>query len=341
MNLARRGFTYLLPLLLFAGQSTADIDAAQKMHADYTKAMRAVEDSVAQNDLESAAQESQQARAHAAKALDLFKAANVLEIGGPQALEAYAEILAGQGDHDLAAQAIEAALAQSPGAPRLWRQYGDYLGTLGASRRKDAFDSLQKSLDLDNSSPEAARCYYRLGDLYHRESLPEFAEEAYTAALKLDPEHTLARIGLAALDARKGNILEASNAIDALGPGARQYDVQTRVLLRKALADFDAARRVFPDTAENHAAYARLLYRAARFANALAALGRATFLAPDDHQSWTFLGQIQNQLGNQEAALNAFEKSLEINPDQPGLRQSVENFRAQGPDPQPEQADAL
>ena len=262
-------------------------------------------------------------------AKDLFDANNIHAARDPKILEAHADTLVALGDHDLAAKAYQRLLHDQQDNPRLWEKLGTSLAQIGQSTRPEAVTALRKSLDLDPASPQAADTWYTLGDLYHRASRYEFANEAYTQALDIAPQHLLAHLGAAALKTRDGNVAGASQEINALGPAARQHDALIRVLLRKALDDFDHFRQSFPDTPENHLAYAKLLYRASRPTDAIFAAKRVTKLNPQDDKTWYFLGQMQAQIGNNPQAIQAYEKSLAANPNQPQLKQALQQFKQQ------------
>ena len=256
-----------------------------------------------------------------------YEAAGANASDDPEILHRYAAALRALGHHDLAAGVLTRAVRLAPGEAVLWMHLGADLAESGPGVREEAFQALHKSLQLDAQSSAAAQTHYLLGDLFHREGLFDFAREHQESALRLDPEHVPARIALAALRIRGGEVLEGSRELDALGRRAQPYDAETRVLLREALAGFDAARRVFPDTPEHHAAYARALYRAARFPDAILAARRATTLNPDDFDTWNFIAAVQGQLGNLAQARDAYGKSLEANPEQPQVRAILEEMK--------------
>ena len=133
--------------------------------------------------------------------------------------------------------------------------------------------------------------------------------------------------------ARNGKIIEASTLLDGLGAKAAPYDVQTRLLLRQALYDFDRYSKSMEETVEFHRAYGRLLYRAGRLPDALIVIQRAIVLDGQDTELHNFLAQMFMQLGNQEGVITTLKKSLEINPDQPNVAQQLQNLEASAPPP--------
>lgn len=262
-------------------------------------------------------------------ALDLYREAGADKSADPALLGEYAGVLEETGYFDLAAETwdrmagVDAgnAAAHHAAAGRNWVQSGDY----GAQR---AYDALQKALDGGVSGAKAADASYWLGHLRHREGLYDGARQAYAEALKAQPDLTRALIGLAVLDARDGKVAEASAALDKLGQAAQPHDIETRVLLKKALYDFESARGTFADEPALNAAYAKLLYRAGRLPDAALAARRATDQNPQDVDTLNFLGAILLQTGSTDQARQVYEKSLAAKPDQPQVEKMLSQLKA-------------
>lgn len=233
--------------------------------------------------------------------------------------EAYIAVLSALGYHDRAAEGHEILAAQYPERGDLWRAAGAAWMSTGPAACDKAFAALGNALALDEDDVEARAMLARL---LHREGLYEQAERQYAQVLQRDPGHIPAQLGMAALIARTGAVVESSARIDALGAKAQAYDVETRLMLRKALFDFERRGGWIDDEGENHAAYARLLYRAGRITDAVLAARRATALTPDDYATWNFFAAMQLQLGNIEQAERAYAQSLEANPDQPQIAEA-------------------
>ena len=191
---------------------------------------------------------------------------------------------------------------------------------------------LAKSLERDPNSEGAADAWFLKGRIEHRAGQYEDAAQSYDEAVKRKPGHVQSLIGKAALDARNGRIVEASAALDAVGKAAQPFDVDTRMLLRKALADFQADGGKMPDEAAAQAAHAKLLYRAARIPDAVAAARRAVELKPDDVDTLNFLGAMLMQAGQNDQAKDAYAKSLAVKPDQPNVQETLKKLGGQ-PEP--------
>lgn len=312
-----------------AGASNADLVPVRIKIKDYHTEKAAADAATGQNRADEAMEHMTKARAALREAVILCEQAGAQTSSDLEVLTQYAEALQLNGDYDLAAETLQRALKSSPNAAVLWMKLGENQMNIGPAWREKAFVSLKKAIDLDGASPEAAQAWSLLGDLYWHEALPDIAREHYAQAQKLAPEEVWAKIALAALDIREGRVLEGSKAIDDLGKKAQSYDVETRERLREALTSFSNTRRSFQDTAENHAAYARLLYRAARFPEAVLALQRATQLNPADTATWNFAASLYAQLGNLSKAKDACQKSLEADPNQPDTRDMLNKIEAE------------
>ena len=241
----------------------------------------------------------------------------VIEKEGRTADAEYRDVLKALGYHDLLAEKLEQRLGNNESGcaadPAAWRSLGEAWMLAGPCGRERSFDAFKKALEL---KPEDGETLVLMAQLFHREGLYEQAAAAYDKALAADSGNIRAALGKAVLLARGGAIAESSRAIDALGMAAQPYDVSTRIMLRKALEDFERRGGWFGDTPENHAAYARLLYRAGRLPDALIAARRAVELAPGDTSAWNFIAAMQLQMGNLEQARQAYDKSLEADPNQ-------------------------
>jgi Flp pilus assembly protein TadD len=233
--------------------------------------------------------------------------------------DAYLEILRALGYFDLLAQQYERLTAVAPEDAALWRALGEAWMQAGPVGVAPAFNALKQAVALDDNEVEARSL---LAHLLHREGLYDQAQSLYEEILLQNPSHVRAQLGRAVLWARSGKIQEASDTMDRLGASAQEYDVETRLMLRKALHDFEGRGGWFEDLPANHAAYARLLYRAGRIMDAMLAAHRAVALAAADYSTWNFIGAMQLQLGNLEQARHAYDKSLEANADQPAVQES-------------------
>lgn len=300
-----------------------ELQRAREAFGTYQKESAAKDAALAQRD---AAQID--AHASAARKALLDAQAAYESLGAPQRGEAdilfeYANVTRILGYHDRAAEAMETQVARDPKDAKAWALLGASAIECGPKRAPRGLEALRKSIALDGASKDSAVAYLGLGKLYQEQGLYDLATEALTKATANDPANAEAVIRLAALNARAGKILEAETAIDGLGKSAYAHDALTRVLLRESLATFEGDGRYFDDKAENHAAYAKLLYRAARTPEAILAAGRATRLNPKDTATYNFMGSLFTQIGNAEGARTAYQKSLDADSNQPNIAEAL------------------
>lgn len=323
----------LVPCLLATPYSGADMLPEAKARFDrYLAGMENTRAALAKGNGEEALKLEKTARTELALAIEVYEKAGIATANDVQMLQDYAALRNLAGDYDLAAEALERVLKQRPEDAALLAVYGENLARVGPGRRQDAFDAFRKALDLQPAPELEAHIQRELGALYRDEGLSEFARECFERAHGLDPADVRTRLTLAALKAEQGEMAAAWNDLHAIAPADLQpHDVELRTLMRLALDDFDRYRRTFPENAENEAAYARLLYQAARVPEAVMAANRAVRLDPADAETWKFLGDVQYQLGNAPQARKAYEKSLENNPDQPAVRQRLDRLPQAAP----------
>lgn len=244
-------------------------------------------------------------------------------------LKTYIDVLRALGYYDLAAEALERLVQLAPQDATAWALLGDSALQSGPKHEARGLEALRKSLALDAASPASSVAHLALGKLYYQQGLYVFAEEALAKAVTVDPANVEATIRLAALRVRAGKILDAGGALDALDKAAKPYDALTRVLLRENIAAFENDGRYFEDTPELHEAYGKLLYRAARLPEALLASARAVTQRPGDTKLLNFIGSMYLQVGNVDAARQAYEKSLAADANQPMVKEVLDKLAAQ------------
>lgn len=73
---------------------------------------------------------------------------------------------------------------------------------------------------------------------------------------------------------------------------------------------------------------AKVLLDQGRYADALVRLERVRRIEPDNHVVWRNLGVAYEGLNQNAKALEAFERSLRLNPAQPDVKEKVGSLRA-------------
>lgn len=257
------------------------------------------------------------------KARKLFEEAGGIELRDAEALADFAGVLHSLNDSDLAADALRKAVRLEPDNPALWLALGRGLLSPLYRRPAEAEDALKHAARIGAGDAVEGEARAVLGRLYWDKGLSDFAEREWRRTLEVAPENTLARTGMAAVLVRRGEMVAASERVEEVvqeSPGALMLAGE---LLRKGVADFERSGLWFEDTAKAHFAYASLLLRAGRYAESIGPLRRTVKLDPENHVAWNMIGSISAQLGRVEQAREAFERSLELNPDQERTREAL------------------
>ncbi len=313
--------------LLYALSATATVEEAQQHLASYRAVLTELQDALNRQDAaayEALREKSLTALAEARKA---FEAAGAGNSADPAVVFSYAEVVKLEGDDDLGAEIARSALDKGVESPALWRIYGEMCLATGPAQYAVGVEALQKSTALDGTSPESADAWFALGRYYLEREMPDPAGKAFASALAANPAHVPAQLGKAAVLIQAGDIAGAGAIVDTVGRAAQPYDVPLRSMVRAALFDYELTRRSFDDTAENHYAFSRLMYIAARFPEAVLAAKRAGHLAPDRVDILNFQSAIQIQIGDYAGAIKACEASLRAKADQPQIQQTLEQLK--------------
>ncbi|TMA27045.1 MAG: tetratricopeptide repeat protein [Deltaproteobacteria bacterium] len=182
---------------------------------------------------------------------------------------------------------------------------------------------------------------YLLGrQFYHRNNVEDFrrAKQAFEKAVTLDPDYAPAWAGLAlatfwvadsaesvaAIAAGQDRAVAAAEKAIALAPElpdgylARGFvRVPIQWDFEGSRADLERALRLKPDDPDALHNYANLICRAlGRFPEGIAAARRATELDPLNARFWVTLGALLSLSGQLDLAREAYNRSLEISPNQ-------------------------
>jgi len=322
----------------------ASVQRAREAVADYGKELEAQQAAMGQGLFNEADTRGAAAQAALQRARLAYEAAGAPGRAASDVLFEYADVARLLGYDDLAGEAMEVVVAREPDNARAWGVLGASKIACGPKQEPRGLEALLKSLALDGASEGSVVVRVALGKLYYGQGLYDFAREQLAQAVATVPGDAEAVIRLAALQVRAGEIREASDALTALGLAAQPHDALARVLLRECLDTFERDGGIFEDTAENHIAFAKLLYRAARIPEALLAVSRAVALNPGDTESLNFAGSMYTQMGNADGARQAYEKSLAVNPEQPVIQEMLKQLpppaAASAPTPAPAPAPA-
>jgi tetratricopeptide (TPR) repeat protein len=308
------------------------LEQAREKTAEAQKEQRAVGQAMSQGNRESAEQYQEDSNRHFRQAEDLYRQHLAESPRDVEALVEYADFLGLRGDADLAVETLRQATVIESESPRTLLALGKHLSTLGGKHCGEAERTLRRVTVLEPDSDNAAVAWGILGTHYWGLHLYDLSREAFDKARALRPDKPGALIGVIAQDVRDGKMKSAADALDALDQADPQLMSVADRFLQEALAEFDRTRRWFPDTAENHLAYAKLLARTGRYPESAFPLERAAKLDPGNIVTFNLLGSVYRGLNNPGRAREAFQRSLEINPDQPRTRDAI-NALAQPTEP--------
>ena len=313
----------VLSLALLAGMSAyaqSDVDSARVRLGLARQAAAAADEAIARNDGSAYQEQKKQAEDILREARQLFDKGKAGSSTDRDVLVDYAETLSLGFDYDLAADVLRRATRLFPKDAMLWLRLGAYLSHTGPLHAREAEVALQKSQKLKPPPDILVQAHVELGNVYYDEGLFDLSREQYDQALKLNAENKEARFARARLLVRDGRMKEAAEELNQLNWAPR--DGVDR--LKEALRDFELRRLFIPDTAEDHLAYAQVLLRANRLFDAAFPLERSLRLKSDDYTTWNLLGDVIAQVGNAKRAIEAYTRSLELNPDQPRTRESLD-----------------
>ncbi|GMW00227.1 MAG: hypothetical protein AMXMBFR84_13650 [Candidatus Hydrogenedentota bacterium] len=298
---------------------------AEKVYAEAVEAQ-------ATNDFELATKKSEQARALLEEARGYFEKADVESHGTPEEAVDYVRLLNRLGDFDLAEKVLIPVLQRYPDKGELWLALGQVLSGMGEKRFGDAIQALQRATETVAEDSASSTAFASLGLQYFRQNLYDMAVESANKALEFNPNQSAAKMILAGIDLRNGKVVEAAAVFDQQSENP-QAIAAIQVILPQALEAFDTVRQWFPDTAENHFAFARLLIRANRMQECAMALERSLQLDPSNYMAWNMAGGVYHQLNQIDRAIAAYRKSLEIKPDQDRTRQVIQQLEGQARQP--------
>lgn len=160
------------------------------------------------------------------------------------------------------------------------------LGTALQLQGKDAFEALQKTVQL---APNDAEAHGNLGTAWQERGMYTQAVDSYTRALELNPDFVEAYGNLAAALQAQGKLEQAEQAY------------------RQALA-------LRPDYAKGHFNLGNTLKAMQRSAEAVACYQRALALQPGDAEIYLNLGNAQQDLQQWQAAIVSYRAVLQLAP---------------------------
>lgn len=168
----------------------------------------------------------------AREAEEAARAAIILAPASQQAQIVLTDILVGRDD---AAGALQSAHEAVRLAPELWTGHYSVARALLIGRLPRVRGALDAALRAVELAPHAAAAHNLVGICFNALNQPDQARQAFTEALRLDPQDTNAAANLAALDADSGRLRRAAQRVtSALGQAPQEsalHDSLDHVLL--------------------------------------------------------------------------------------------------------------
>jgi tetratricopeptide (TPR) repeat protein len=250
-------------------------------------------------------------------------------------LAQYGSLLRSLGRAPEADELFENALRRSPRSAPLFQAHSAYLAAAGQT--EEALSPLDRAIALE---PAVAPLHADRGQLLERLGRDEEALAEYAIVLAQDSTAAGVAFHAGELELKRGNSAKAAELYRqaiAAQPNLAPAHFALAQLAEKAgnTAEADAgfarALAAAPDDAMIERLCAETLARRRQFAAALPHYRRATELAPSDAAAHAGYGYMLFLTGRRSEALAAWDETLRLKPDFPGLRERVERLRASKP----------
>lgn len=241
-----------------------------------------------------------------------------------------------EGKADQAIDALEHAVAANPKHYMAWASLGNLYKTVKKDVPKavGAYEHAVEGIKKDKV------LWANLGMAYYRNNQGDLALKALVTASTLDPNDAEIRFNLGTVRRQKGDVAGAITDLEAaikLKPDDAQYANNLGVAYRFAKRDGDAIKAfqkaiaLAPNDASFHFNLA-VAYRRQTEKNpdvipqAIAEYEKATSLDPGSAEGWFDLGFMYKQDHQNDKAIDAFHKYLELNKGKdPGGKKRVED----------------
>lgn len=229
-----------------------------------------------------------------------------------------ARTLMAQMRYDEAADAFRLASSEDPRNLDWWFGLADCL-----LRQEKHTEAIQALVAATEAHPDIAAIHNKIGCL---EKHPRLAEDAFAAAVGVDPECALYRANLAVSQFRQWRFDEAEAAMRKairLQPGELRYAIDLGHMLM-TLERYSGARSIFrrAATSQRHdamlAGRAWKLYEQQRFDKARALFSHRSRTPHDKELAWAYqgFGLALRKLGENRPAIIAFRAAVSLHPDQ-------------------------
>ena len=241
-----------------------------------------------------------------------------------------------QGYFDDALAAIETAVQLDPDSYRVHFNLGLILAELG--RHDEALAAIETAVQLD---PDSSMVQSNLGLILAELGRYDEALAAASRAIEIDPKGDNVFLNQSKVLISMGRVVDAEESLRRANqedPG--RFDILQNLgeslrhqnKFEAAVAVFDEALKIMPESALAHAARGTALHKAGRYIDSVSAIERALDLAPELPQAASLLemsGQALMEVGLPEKALEYFEKALSLDPTLAGAKRGRERVRGE------------
>ena len=157
----------------------------------------------------------------------------------------------------------------------------------------DRAESIAQLSEAVKLRPKSAEAHNSLGEAYNAAGDAKSARPEFEKAVAIEPKHAQAHVNLAAA------LLQADEA----EPAAPHLDTAIRLFGKS------------PDSAYPRYLRAKVYAERRDFAKAAADLDEAVALRPDFAEAWSDLGEARKNLFDDDGALAAYRKAVELSPE--------------------------
>lgn len=250
-------------------------------------------------------------------------------------LAQYGSLLRSLGRAPEADALFEVALRRQPRSAPLLQTHSTYLAA--TDRAPEALRVIERAIEL---APKLAPLHADRGQLLERLGRDEEALAEYAIVLAQDSTAAGVAFHAGELELKRGNSAKAAELYRqaiAAQPNLAPAHFALAQLAEKAgnTAEADAgfarALTAAPDDAMLERLCAETLARRRQFAAALPHYRRATELAPADAAAHAGYGYMLFLTGRRSEALAAWDETLRLQPDFPGLRERIARLRTSEP----------
>ena len=261
-----------------------------------------------------------------AGASDFFRRALEQKPTDVRVLTAYGTALDKAGDWQQAEVQFKQALAADPG--NRFARYDLAQLQLLHEKLPEAEENFRKLLA---DTPGDSEAHAQLGAILAATNRAAEGQKEIEAALAIDPNNMNALFNLASLEAEQGNLAGAAGLLEkAL---KQKDDVETHRLLgtvyaaqgrfENALEQFRTVEKLLPNDPSAHFQLAQVLAQIDQVGESIREQQAGLTLYGNNADDWNFLGELYVRAKQTAAARKAFERALQLNPENAAARANL------------------